>query len=95
MNVSLTPQLEKLVARKVKSGMYSSASEVVRASLRLLEQQTTERDAKLEALRKDVQAGIAQADAGQFRAFDEAAVEDIKRRGRERLARESAGRARK
>jgi antitoxin ParD1/3/4 len=30
MNVSLTPELDKLVKMKVKSGLYNSASEVVR-----------------------------------------------------------------
>ncbi len=30
MNVNLTPQLEDLVKRKVASGLYNSASEVVR-----------------------------------------------------------------
>jgi antitoxin ParD1/3/4 len=37
MNVSLTPELERLVAEKVASGRYRTASEVVRAALRLLE----------------------------------------------------------
>ena len=37
MNVSLTPELEKFVAAKVESGRYTSASEVVREALRLLE----------------------------------------------------------
>ncbi len=36
MNVSLTPELEEMISRKVKSGMYSSASEVIRESLRRL-----------------------------------------------------------
>ena len=36
MNVSLTPELEKFVADKVKTGLYNNASEVVRTSLRLL-----------------------------------------------------------
>ena len=39
MNVSLTPELEKFVAETVASGRYSSASEVVRASLRKLEEE--------------------------------------------------------
>ena len=39
MNVSLTKELESFVSRKVKSGRYGSASEVVRESLRLLEQE--------------------------------------------------------
>jgi antitoxin ParD1/3/4 len=39
MNVSLTPELEKFVEETVATGRYSSASEVVRASLRKLEEQ--------------------------------------------------------
>lgn len=38
MNVSLTPELEKFVNDKVKSGMYYSASEVIREGLRLLKE---------------------------------------------------------
>ena len=37
-NVSLTPELEALVDQKVASGRYRSASEVVRAALRLLDE---------------------------------------------------------
>ena len=36
MNVSLTPSLERFVREKVDSGLYNSASEVVREALRLL-----------------------------------------------------------
>lgn len=36
MNVSLTPELEQYIRRKVESGLYSNASEVVREALRLL-----------------------------------------------------------
>lgn len=36
MNVSLTPELEQFIRRKVDSGLYSNASEVVREALRLL-----------------------------------------------------------
>lgn len=45
MNVSLTPQLEQFVAAKVESGRYTSASEVVREALRLLEEQEQARGA--------------------------------------------------
>lgn len=39
MNVSLAPELERFVAETVASGRYRSASEVVRAALRLLEKE--------------------------------------------------------
>ena len=46
MNVSLTPDLERFVRGKVASGLYNSASEVVREALRLLvaraEEETTQ-----------------------------------------------------
>jgi antitoxin ParD1/3/4 len=42
MNVSLTPELERYVAERVASGRYRSASEVVRAALRLLEKEEGE-----------------------------------------------------
>jgi putative addiction module CopG family antidote len=38
LNVSLTTALEQFIAERVASGRYQTASEVVRAGLRLLEQ---------------------------------------------------------
>ncbi len=58
MNVNLTPQLEDLVRAKVSSGMYTSASEVVREALRLLQDQDRLKEAKLEELRRDIQQGL-------------------------------------
>ena len=58
MNVSLTPELEAVIAGKVDSGKYSSASEVVREGLRLLQQRDEMHEAKLNALRTDIQLGI-------------------------------------
>ena len=34
LNVSLTPELEQFIAERVESGMYTTASEVVREGLR-------------------------------------------------------------
>ncbi len=39
LSVSLTPELMQLITAKVETGRYRSASEVVRAALRLFEQQ--------------------------------------------------------
>lgn len=38
LNVSLTSELERFITARVASGRYQTASEVVRAGLRLLEQ---------------------------------------------------------
>ena len=38
MNISLTPELTKFVEKEVESGLYQTASEVVRAGLRRLKQ---------------------------------------------------------
>ncbi len=83
MNVSLTSELEAFVAESVASGRYGSASEAVREGLRLLQ----EREAKFLALKRDIQRGIATPD-GDI-SGDELA-EDVKRRGRRRLARSRA-----
>jgi antitoxin ParD1/3/4 len=87
INVSLTTQLEELVQQRVRSGRYSSASEVVRAALRLLEAHDREQDARIARLRSDVEAGLRQLDEGTARPFDEDAVASIKRGGRAALAR--------
>jgi antitoxin ParD1/3/4 len=88
MNISLTPQLEKLVQERVKSGLYTSASEVIREALRLLDS----RDRGLtQQLRADVESGLRQLDAGQSRPFDADAVERITQAGRAKLAALKAG----
>jgi antitoxin ParD1/3/4 len=70
MNVSLTPELEKLVRQKVDSGLYLSASEVVREALRLLEERDRMRALKSEEIRKEIQVGIDQAERGESAPLD-------------------------
>ena len=60
MNVSLTPELEKFVDDTVSTGRYSSASEVVRASLRNFQEEERWKSyarAKIERGLKDAAAG--------------------------------------
>jgi antitoxin ParD1/3/4 len=76
MNVNLTPQLEELVRSKVASGLYTSASEVVREALRLLEEQDRLKSAKLEQLRGEVRRGL---ESGPGETWD---AEAVKRKGR-------------
>jgi antitoxin ParD1/3/4 len=86
MNVSLTPELEQLVNKKVKTGMYQTASEVIREGLRLLK----ERDERMARLRADIRTGFDAIDRGEYDDYDERTTkhlaEDIKKRGRQRLA---------
>jgi antitoxin ParD1/3/4 len=66
MNVSLPPQLEELVRQKVKSGIYTCASEVVVEALWLLDARDRLREIKQEELRKEIAVGLDQADRGQL-----------------------------
>jgi antitoxin ParD1/3/4 len=69
-SVDLGSQLEKLVAKLVKSGRYNSRSEILREGVRLVQ----EREAKLAALDAAIARGIADAEAGRVkpvaRVFD-------------------------
>jgi antitoxin ParD1/3/4 len=65
MNISLTPELEKLVNEKVQSGLYSSASEVIREALRLLQDRDQMKRHELEAVRSKIQRGIEQLGRGE------------------------------
>jgi antitoxin ParD1/3/4 len=62
MNVSLTPELEKFVDRKVESGLYNNASEVVREGLRLLK----EHDEIRLKWREQIERGWLQAQRGEL-----------------------------
>lgn len=65
MNVSLTPELERRIAEKVESGLYNTASEVVREGLRLLFQADEQRARSLARLRAEIQSGLDQLDRGE------------------------------
>lgn len=62
MNVSLTPELERFVQGKVRSGLYNNASEVVREGLRLLK----ESDEVRLQWRERIERGWLQAQAGDL-----------------------------
>ena len=64
MNVSLTPELEKLVHVKVESGRYTSASEVIREALRLMEQRDQLQELHKDDIRAKIAAGAASLSAG-------------------------------
>jgi antitoxin ParD1/3/4 len=65
MNVSLTPELERFVQEKVHSGRYTSASEVVREALRLLEEHEQVRMAQLAKFREEIDQRLASLERGE------------------------------
>ena len=65
MNVSLTPELETFVHTKVTSGRYTSASEVVREALRLLEDHEKARTRQLQEFQSEVDRRLASLDRGE------------------------------
>jgi antitoxin ParD1/3/4 len=83
MNVSLTPELERFVAEKVESGRYTSASEVVREALRLLQEHEQSRAAQLAAFNRELQARLDSLDRGEHVTAEEAR-EHFRRRSEKR-----------
>jgi antitoxin ParD1/3/4 len=61
-SIILNDHFETLISRKVESGEYASASEVIRAALRLFE----EKEARLEALRRALVEGEQSGTAGSL-----------------------------
>jgi antitoxin ParD1/3/4 len=82
MNVSLTPELEKFITRKVESGLYRSASEVIREGLRLLDDHDRRREIQFGELRDKIQTGLTQLNRGEGIPGDQAYAQ-MKRKSKE------------
>jgi antitoxin ParD1/3/4 len=81
MNVNLTPELERLVNQKVQSGLYNSASEVVREALRLMQEKDELRRIRTVELKNEVMRGFEQSQRGESTPLD---IASIKVEGRKR-----------
>ena len=80
LSIALTPEFAADVRQAVATGEYASTSEVIRDALRTWKQARQEREAALGELRRLWREGV---DSGEATALD---VDEIKRKGRERLA---------
>lgn len=89
MNVSLTKELENFVNELVESGMYFSASEVVRDSLRLLKEENDSKKMKFEQLKADILQGYEESKRGESRPLD---IEEIIKEGDRRIKQKKNGR---
>lgn len=64
-SVSISHHFEDFIAGQIQAGRYDTASEVVRAALRLLEEHEVTYQDKLEALKSRLKQGVDQLDQGQ------------------------------
>jgi len=83
LNISLPPELESRVRSHVASGMFTSASEVIREALRLFESYHSVQGATLAALKADIARGLDDQATARTSVLDMAS---IKAEGRKVLA---------
>ena len=88
LNVSLPTEMENRVREHVASGMYGSASEVIREALRLFEAYQAARSSAMAALKADIVQVLGDVHAGKVSVADMAA---IKTRGRAALGSKREG----
>lgn len=74
LNVSLPVELEARVREHVASGLYGSASEVIREALRLFEAYQSVQQSSIAALKADIELGMADVRAGRVEKMDMAAI---------------------
>ena len=86
-DIEIHPRHRDYIDEQVRSGRYRTPAEVVGTALDVLRQRD-EDDDYIQWLREEVQKGVDDADAGRVEPFTEQTLEDIKRRGRERLREE-------
>ena len=69
MNISLTSELDRYVNDKVQSGLYHSASEVIREGLRLLKERDGFTNARLVRLGQEIDLATKQIENGQYTEY--------------------------
>ena len=90
MNISITPELEKFVQQEVKTGLYQSASEVIRAALRRLKEDKERKPRFMVSSKSELEdklmEGVAELDRGEGlpgeQVFAELKAHSAKRRRR-------------
>lgn len=65
MNITIGNEFERRIAEKVETGLYTSASEVIRDGLRLLFEKDIIRERQAELLRQELEKGILALDRGE------------------------------
>ncbi|MCU0239370.1 MAG: type II toxin-antitoxin system ParD family antitoxin [Pyrinomonadaceae bacterium] len=86
MTLSLTPELESIISQKVKTGGYSSETEVVQKALKLLDNYDRLREIRREELRNEIQKGVDDIKEGRYKVYQtgEEIAEDVIARAKKR-----------
>ncbi|MEW6171208.1 MAG: type II toxin-antitoxin system ParD family antitoxin [Candidatus Omnitrophota bacterium] len=79
MNISLTQSLKNKIEEQVESGLYNSASEVVRDALRLFFEHDELKKARIRQLNKDIEVGLKDIEEGKVHDLD-STLEELKKR---------------
>ena len=79
MEITLTPELEKLVNEELQSGDYFSPNDVLREGLLLLKERKLSKQTRFENLRSEVQKGIDAIRDGNYKTYNSAdeMIEDV------------------
>lgn len=72
-NISFTEQHDQLIDERIAAGAYQTASEVVRAAMRLLQERDELHQRRVASVRAKIEKGWEQSERGQM--VDGAAVE--------------------
>jgi antitoxin ParD1/3/4 len=67
MNISLPPELTRLIKRKIATGRYASATEVVREALERMAEDDRDLEKAAATLRRQISTGMAASKAGRVR----------------------------
>ena len=65
MNITLGDEFERRIAKKISTGLYTTASEVIREGLRLLFEKDLIQEKQAELLKEEVSKGFMQLESGE------------------------------
>ncbi len=89
MEITLTPEMEKLIDEEMKAGDYFSPTDVLREGLLSLRARRIPKKERLENLRREIQKGIDDIQEGRYKTYNadnlDEFVEEIIERGKEKL----------
>ena len=80
MNITLSPELERLVNEKVQTAEFDNAEAVVAQALRAMVERDEDESRLRQTIREKINRGVAQADRGEF-VDGEKFFEQLRRKG--------------